>query len=234
MDKNKNLHPNFYLVDVIDGKDSIEISQIRKMINYSMKSSFGKSEKIILIDNIENLNLNSVNALLKIIEEPNDGIYFFLIFDENKYVLNTLKSRCSNFKLSLTFDESINISNLILNNDVYNLINKELINYYNTPGDIVNLLNFANSINLDLNEYTLKDFLFLLIDKSYYKNNLFIKKNISNYIEQYFMQLMKISTAKNKVSKIYNETIKNIYNAKKYNLDMESIFMHLKGKLFNG
>ena len=231
---NKNLHPNFYLVDVIDGKDSIEISQIRKMINYSMKSSFGKSEKIILIDNIENLNLNSVNALLKIIEEPNYWIYFFLIFDENKYVLNTLKSRCSNFKLSLTFDESINISNLILNNDVYNLINKELINYYNTPGDIVNLLNFANSINLDLNEYTLKDFLFLLIDKSYYKNNLFIKKNISNYIEQYFMQLMKISTAKNKVSKIYNETIKNIYNAKKYNLDIESIFIHLKGKLFNG
>ena len=231
---NKNLHPNFYLVDVIDGKDSIEISQIRKMINYSMKSSFGKSEKIILINNIENLNLNSVNALLKVIEEPNEGVFFFLIFDQNKQVLNTLKSRCSNFNLSLTFDESINISNLILNDDVYNLVNKELINYYNSPGDIVNLLNFANSINLDLKEFTLKDFLFFLIDKSYYKNNLFIKRNISNYVEQYLMQLMKISTTKNSVNKIYNETIKNIYNAKKYNLDMESIFIHLKGKLFNG
>ena len=45
---NKNLHPNFYLVDVIDGKDSIEISQIRKMINYSMKSSEGISSNVNL------------------------------------------------------------------------------------------------------------------------------------------------------------------------------------------
>ena len=154
--------------------------------------------------------------------------------DAKLKIIDTLKSRCSNFKLSLTFDESINISNLILNGDVYNLINKELVNYYSTPGDIFNLLNFANSINLDLKEYTLKDFLLFLIDKSYYKNNLFIKRNISNYIEQYLMQLMKVSKAKNKVNKIYNETIKNIYNAKKYNLDIESIFIHLKGKLFNG
>ena len=38
---------------------------------------------------------------------------------------------------------------------------------------------------------------------------MFIKRNISNYVEQYLMQLMKISTTKNSVNKIYNETIKN-------------------------
>ena len=33
--------------------------------------------KIILINNIEYLNINSINALLKIIEEPNNKIFFF-------------------------------------------------------------------------------------------------------------------------------------------------------------
>ena len=42
------------------------------------------SYKIILIDNVENLNLNSVNALLKIIEEPNENIIFILIHDLTK------------------------------------------------------------------------------------------------------------------------------------------------------
>ena len=40
------------------------------MIDYTNMSSFNDGYKIILIDNVENLNLNSVNALLKIIEEP--------------------------------------------------------------------------------------------------------------------------------------------------------------------
>jgi len=230
---NKNIHPNFYLVDVPSDKENIEISQIRKMINYSMKSSFYNNNKIILIDKVENLNLNSVNALLKIIEEPNDNIYFFLIFDNNKQVLSTLKSRCSKFNMSLNFKQSIDISNKILNDDIYTLINSELIHYYSTPGSLVGLVNFANSINLNLTEYNLKTFLTYLIDNSYYKNNLYIKRNIFNYVELYLLQLMKLSQTRNKINKIYNEAIKKIYNSKKYNLDMESIFIHLKTKLFN-
>ena len=35
------------------------------MITYTNKSSFNNMPRFILIDNIENLNKNSVNALLK-------------------------------------------------------------------------------------------------------------------------------------------------------------------------
>ena len=38
------------------------------MINFCNKSSFNNREKIVLIDSIEKLNKNSVNALLKIVE----------------------------------------------------------------------------------------------------------------------------------------------------------------------
>ena len=39
------------------------------MINYLNKTSYEKKIKFVLIDNAEYLNLHSVNALLKIIEE---------------------------------------------------------------------------------------------------------------------------------------------------------------------
>ena len=70
-------NPNFILVDVQDEKKSIDILQIRHLIENLNKSSFNLKPRFILIDNIENLNLNSVNALLKILEEPNDNIIFY-------------------------------------------------------------------------------------------------------------------------------------------------------------
>ena len=68
-----------------------------------------------MIDNINLLNLNSVNALLKVIEEPNDNINFILI-NSNKRVLPTLKSRCINFKISLSQNQVIEIANKIFKN----------------------------------------------------------------------------------------------------------------------
>ena len=70
-------HPNFHLIDLIEDKKNIEISQIRNMINYANKSSFNNRPRFILIDNVENLNINSLNALLKIIEEPNKNVFFY-------------------------------------------------------------------------------------------------------------------------------------------------------------
>ena len=229
-----NTHPNFHLVDIMNDKKVIEISQIRQMINYSTKSTFNNNERIILIDNVENLNLNSLNSLLKIVEEPNENTLFILIFDSNKNILNTLKSRCLKFNLYLSFSQSVEITNKILNSNILDLISEDFLHYYNTPGDFINLINFANSLNLNLKEFDLKKFLIHLIDAGYYKNNTFIKNNIYKYIELYLLKLMKGSTSKNKINILYNESIKKIANMKKYNLDQESIMIDLKTKLFNG
>jgi len=91
-----NSHPNFHLIDLIDEKKIIDIAQIREMITYTNKSSFDNMPRFILIDNIENLNKNSVNALLKIVEEPNEKTFFILIhknlnkhfkFDKKKFII---------------------------------------------------------------------------------------------------------------------------------------------------
>ena len=96
-----NSHPNFFLVSSDDDKKNIQISKIREMINFTNKSSFNNDYKIILIDNIEHLNISSINALLKSIEEPNNKIFFFLIHDHKTKLLDTLKSRCIKFKFHL-------------------------------------------------------------------------------------------------------------------------------------
>ena len=229
-----NSHPNFYLIDLIDEKKSIDIAQIRQMINYTNKSSFNNSPRLILIDNIENLNKNSVNALLKIVEEPKKNIFFLLIYNNEKKILPTLKSRCLEFKINISFNETINISNLLLGSNLFELINYELISYYDTPGQIINLLNFSNEKKINLKDYKLNDLLNLLVDNGYYKKNKFVKELLINFIELYFLKEYKQTSEKNSLLDYYHIFLNKISNTEKFNLDEESLFLEFKSKLLNG
>ena len=104
-------NPNFISIDIELDKKTIDINQIRNLILTLNKSSFNSKPRFVLIDNIELLNINSVNALLKILEEPNDNIYFILI-NNNKKILPTLKSRCLNYKINVTANESLDITHV--------------------------------------------------------------------------------------------------------------------------
>jgi DNA polymerase-3 subunit delta' len=119
-------NPNFILIDIDEDKKSIDINQIRNLISTLNKSSFNKKPRLVLVDNIELLNINSVNALLKILEEPNDNIYFILI-NNNKKILPTLKSRCLNYNIHLKSEESFDITNKILGENVKELIHEQMI-----------------------------------------------------------------------------------------------------------
>ena len=229
-----NSHPNFYLIDLIDDKKNIDIAQIREMITYTNKSSFNNMAKFILIDNIENLNKNSVNGLLKIIEEPNENVFFILIDNNTKHVMPTLKSRCLTFKINFTFEESILISNEIINENIFDLINHDLINYYSSPGEIINLISFSKDKNIDLKNCTLIDILNLLINNNYYKKNKPIKYLLINFIELFFLKEYKSRKTKKSLLNFYHNFNNKIHKAEKFNLDEESIFLEFKSKLLNG
>ena len=229
-----NSHPNFYLIDLLSDKKNIDVAQIRAMINYTNKSTFNNMARFILIDNIENLNKNSVNALLKIIEEPNENVFFILINNSEKYILPTLKSRCLTFKINFTFNQSMKVSNLILKQNLFDLINKDLINHYNTPGEIINLIKFSKDKDINLKDYTLFNFLNLLIDNGYYKKDKIMKNLLVNLIELFFLKEYKKSESKNVLLEIYFNFVNKINNTGKFNLDEESLYQEFKSKLLYG
>ena len=224
-------NPNFILVDIQEEKKNIDISQIRNLILTLNKSSFNTKPRFVLIDNIELLNINAVNALLKILEEPNDNINFILI-NNNKRILPTLKSRCLNFKIRLTSKQSIEIANKILDNNYNEFLNEDLVNNYSTPGEILNLIDFANKNDIDLIETNLKDFIKKIIMEKLYKKNNSIKNLIYSLMEFYFRK--NVSVTNIKLINSYNYFLKKIENTKTFNLDEETLFMEFEDSILNG
>ena len=224
-------NPNFILIDINEDKKNIDINQIRHLILTLNKSSFNTKPRLVLIDNIELLNINSINALLKILEEPNDNINFILI-NNNKKILPTLKSRCLNFKIQLTTSQSFDVTNKILNTNCMDLLNDELINNYSTPGEILNLLDFANKSNVDLKEIKLKEFIKKIIIEKKYKKDSSVKQLLYTLIEIYFRENISINNTK--LINVQNYFLKKINNTKIFNLDDESLLMEFEDRVLNG
>lgn len=224
-------NPNFILIDINEDKKNIDINQIRHLILTLNKSSFNNKPRLVLIDNIELLNINSINALLKILEEPNDNINFILI-NNNKKILPTLKSRCLNFKIHLTTSQSFDVTNKILNTNCMDFLNDELINNYSTPGEILNLLDFANKSNVDLKEIKLKEFIKKIIIEKKYKKDSSVKQLLYTLIEIYFRENISINNTK--LINVQNYFLKKINNTKIFNLDDESLLMEFEDRVLNG
>tara|TARA_B110000003_G_scaffold267763_1_gene296406 strand:- start:613 stop:1542 length:930 start_codon:yes stop_codon:yes gene_type:complete len=224
-------NPNFYLIDVVDDKNSIDINQIRELIINLNKSSFNNIPRFVLIDNIELFNINSINAFLKILEEPNKNINFILI-NNNRRVLPTLKSRCLNFKVFLTKDQSISIVNQLLKDDINNIINNKLLDNYITPGKSIYLIKLFENYNLDLVNFDLNATLKTLIRDKIYKKDKSIIQIIYSFIELYFRNNISIENIN--LLKSYHYFLKKINNTKIYNLDEEILFMEFEDKILNG
>ena len=227
----KNLtHPNFHLIDLLDEKKIIEISQIRKAIDYSQKSSFNNDFRIVLIDNVENLNLFSANALLKIVEEPNDKLIFILIHNNAKKIINTIKSRCIVFKKHFSFNENLSIANTLTNNNLKQFFNANVVNHYFTVGDYLNLFNFAKDNSLDLCEMSLKSLILHIINYKIYKNHPEIINLVFKLIVSFFHYSFQNEKSINMYN-LYKDFIKKIDYTNKFNLDVESLFLEFKVKV---
>ena len=65
------------MIENINKEKDIKIDQVRNLIKFVSKSTYRNNIKLILIDNAENLNLSSSNAILKILEEADNNTFFF-------------------------------------------------------------------------------------------------------------------------------------------------------------
>ena len=71
-----NNFPNVLYLN--NSNNNFSIEQVRELKSILLKKPFQESERYVILDDIETLNINSLNALLKTIEEPQKIILLFL------------------------------------------------------------------------------------------------------------------------------------------------------------
>jgi DNA polymerase III subunit delta' len=79
---------------------NISVDNVRKAItHFDMTAAIGKY-RIGIVDSADDLNRNSVNALLKTLEEPSDNGIFFLLSSAPGRLPATIHSRCRHLTLA--------------------------------------------------------------------------------------------------------------------------------------
>ena len=110
-----NSHPDFRLLSPEQEADSedeapstkktkkktqISVAQIRELSGFlGMSSHRSNGSRVVLINPAEALNLASANALLKMLEEPAQGVIFILVAHQLQRLLPTIISRCQKINM---------------------------------------------------------------------------------------------------------------------------------------
>ena len=212
---------------------NIKIDDIRKLKSIILKSSLLKKNRFIVLDDIELFNTNSLNALLKVIEEPSTNDYFVLINNKTRDLVDTIYSRSIEVRIALSNSQRIKIIKLLIErNNLKPIIDVE--KFYLTPGNFLSFNNICLENKIDINEYLTKNLELLL---NLYKKNKDI--NVINMIlfliDKYFIDLQ-VSGNSNieKIAESKSYVINNINKFVTFNLNQNSLINAINEKLSNG
>ena len=76
------------------------VSQVTAMRSEIFNTSLSAEGRAVLLYHVERMNEESANALLKVMEEPPEGVLFLLTADSLAGVLPTIRSRCVSFAMA--------------------------------------------------------------------------------------------------------------------------------------
>ena len=230
-----NTHPNFSLLENNRFGEDIKIDDVRKTLRFLEKTTYSSNSKIVLIDSADHLNVYSANALLKALEEANNKTFFFIINNNSYKILNTIKSRCIEFKFFFTLSEKKKILNNIIRKyiDDFDLTKIDECFYIASPGNILKYLLILNIRNIDLLKDKLSCILYL-IERYKQKNDPQLLTFVSLLIELFYNELsVKNDNKLNLYFLNKFKLMKQIYDAKKFNLDKKNLFISILGTLEN-
>ena len=211
-----------------DNNFSVSIEHIREILTYSIQSSLDGNPKFIVICNPEDLNLNVLNSLLKIVESPPEQTYFLLVSNNVNKMINTLKSRCVKFKISFNVSENkFIINNLLNDNNLSSSDNKFFLNKYDTPGQVIKKLLFLNKNNLE-KKSILEIIIYCLENFKLKKNKSYLKFAL-DFSNIFFNQ--KLNSNFSKYNYYYNLFLSKYSDSTKFNTDFTSV-VNLLNKIY--
>ena len=94
-------HPGFSVLQREPDKRDIAIDAVRELCASLAMTSHDGRAKVAIIDPVDALNQNGVNALLKTLEEPSAGSLLLLVSERPMALPATLRSRCQTIRFGL-------------------------------------------------------------------------------------------------------------------------------------
>jgi len=161
-----NIFPNIIYLEGAYFKN-VKVDDIRSLKTSIFKTSLSKKKRFIVLDDVELFNTNSLNALLKIIEDPPANNHFILINNKSRPLIDTIRSRSLEVNISLTGKLRIKITQLLIKKFSFkNYIDIESYNL--TPGNYLIFNNICEINKINIKDDFLHNFKKLII---LYKKN---------------------------------------------------------------
>ena len=227
-----NTHPNIKIIEKeIDSKtgkikSNITIEQIRRLKTFlNSTTTIQNSSKIVIVDSADYLNISSANSMLKILEEPKENTYIFLISNQISLLLPTIRSRC--LKIKLNTHNLTNFTNIIKDN--IDEISNEEINFYFelTYGSPGTTILYYNNDFLDIFQLSIKCLLSNDLDHDKINLSNILSKLTNDEFNNYLSMLKFILIVVNKLK--VNRDDKSLINIPNY-LELESLSTNLTKK----
>ena len=203
-----NIYPNIIYLSGAD-LNNIKIEDIRNLKNKIFQTSISQKLRFIILDDVELFNINSLNALLKIIEEPSKYNHFILINNKSKPLLETIKSRCLEIKIILSEKKRLTI--------IDSLIKKFGINLTLDPKSSQLSPGYFIKFNYIFDEYKISP------DKDFLKNLSIILNLYKKNKEVIFIDMILFLTN----SYFNNARDKNLFSNYKINENKNFIFENI-------
>ena len=228
----KNIFSNIIYLSGENFK-SVKIDDIRELKSTILKTAISQMERFIILDDIELFNINSLNALLKIIEEPLSNNYFILINNKTKPLIKTIYSRSLEIKILLSNKTRIKIiESLIKINEVDVFVDFVFSNL--TPGNFLIFNKICEENKIDIDGKFLEN-LNILFDK-YKKSKDLNLINMILFLTDYYFYNLQQKKIHNIDKTIENKSfvINNINNFLRYNINQNSLLNAINNKLSHG
>ena len=209
---------------------NIKIEDIRNLKTKIFQSTISNKPRFIIFDDVELFNKNSLNALLKTIEEPTKNNFFILINNKSKPLIETIKSRCLDIKIIINENNRLNIINSLIKKFKIDTIIDPKVSQL-SPGHFIKFNFIFEENKIILNGDFLKNLGILL---NLYKKNkeVLIIEMILFLTDRYFNDLKNNNSFTNdKIIEYKSFVFENINKFFLYNLNQNALLNSISSKI---
>jgi GTPase SAR1 family protein len=225
----KGIFSNIIYIKGADFK-SVKIEDIRNLKSKIFQSTILNKDRFIIFDDIDLFNHNSLNALLKTIEEPSKNTYFFLINNKARPLLETIKSRALEIKILLNESQRLKIIDKLTSFHELELILDPKTSIV-SPGNFLKFNYLFKEYNISLNNDFCENISLLLNLYKKDKEILFINL-IFFIVDHYFINLNNTNDFKNfQIYETKDYILNHINKFMLYNINQNALLNAISSKL---